>query len=124
MATKETIFAILLVSIVVSVKASTQVNCTEIIKQQPIEYCHMFLSRFESAIQLAEKKQQNSLDSLLQHCCQQLGKLDKRCRCVDIREFVHVQQGGGWDAPRMKRLLQEAPILQKTCSLGSEICHI
>nr|XP_043620128.1 2S albumin seed storage protein-like [Erigeron canadensis] len=125
------IIAILLlfVSIAVFVKASTQVNCSEQIKKQPMQYCHMFLARYEavsgaSIITKQQQEQPKQQDSLLQRCCQQLGKLDTGCRCLEIRDFVRLQQRGGWDAPRMKRLLQEAPNLPKTCLLGTELCHI
>ncbi|KAF5766636.1 putative bifunctional inhibitor/plant lipid transfer protein/seed storage helical [Helianthus annuus] len=121
MATTQAIFVFLLViGIWTFVEASTEVNCPSQIKQQPMQYCHMFLSRYGAATAVTRPQ-----DSLLQRCCQQLGKLAQRCRCMEIREFVRVQQqGGGWDAPRMKRLLKEAPNLPKTCSLGPGSCPV
>ncbi|KAK9077694.1 hypothetical protein SSX86_006031 [Deinandra increscens subsp. villosa] len=121
MATTKAIIAILLAAIICTfLEASGDVNCTDQIKQQSQQFCHMWLSRFEPSTTVLKQQ-----DSLLQRCCQQLGKLDQKCRCTDIREFVKVQQlGHGWDAPRMKRLLKEAPSLPKTCSLGTGICRL
>ncbi|KAI3768933.1 hypothetical protein L6452_00029 [Arctium lappa] len=110
------------ISLVLAVKGSTRINCGEQIKQQPMQYCHMFLSRFETMGVEDEHKQEGSL---LQRCCEQLGKLDEGCRCREIRDFVHVQQeDGGWDASRMKRLLVEAPNLPNKCKVGPVLCHI
>lgn len=117
------IVAILLVaSIGTFVEASTDhANCPDQFKQGILQYCHMHLSRYEDAT----LPYINPQGSLLQRCCQQLGKLDERCRCFEIRQFVQVQRGGaGWDPSRMKRLLQEAPNLPKTCSLGPGLCSL
>ncbi|KAI3753878.1 hypothetical protein L2E82_25942 [Cichorium intybus] len=118
------IVAVLLaVSIATLFEASTGLDCPKQIKQQSMEYCHMFLSRFENTIVKQEEQMKQS--SLLQRCCQQLGKLDEACRCMELRDFVRVQQRGTvWDASRMKRLLQEAPNLPKTCNLGPGFCKI
>ncbi|KAK1423122.1 hypothetical protein QVD17_18417 [Tagetes erecta] len=118
-----TIVTILLVACIGTfVEASTtDVNCNDQIKQQPMQFCHMFLSRYEEVTVTSIKQQ----DSLLQRCCQQLGKLNEGCRCFEIRQFVKVQrEGAGWDPSRMKRLLKEAPSLPKTCSLGPGLCPL
>ncbi|KAL7593075.1 2S seed storage albumin protein [Lactuca sativa] len=126
MAIRHAIVAVLLfvISIATLVQASTEVDCPKQIKQQSMQYCHMFLSRIETTTAMKQEEQKPH-DSLLQRCCQQLGKLDESCRCMEIREFVRVQQRGTvWDASRMKRLLQEAPNLPKICKLGPTFCKI
>ncbi|GJY15944.1 2S sulfur-rich seed storage protein 2-like protein [Tanacetum coccineum] len=127
MATRYAIFGILLVCLAASIDAATQVNCTKQINQQSLNYCHMWLSRFvdPQGTTLTKFQEQKRQESLQQRCCNQLGTWDEICRCSDIRDFTRLQlRAGNWDAPRKERIVKEAPMLLKTCNLGSKMCQI